>query len=276
MQIFRRMVDRLLGYQTRRNFVTSDGGGMTLLHDSGFFSNCSTLLLSLARSKSHPVEIHTDRSFSHYTSPRSRFRWDDCFKPVEAELTGKEDKWASSRVASRLPHHSLYRLIDFKTATSILESYFRLSNTVRSRAAEIQRHLPAPSDKLVALCIRGTDKSSEVRQSRLERYVRLARRLIRNNPGVKVWIQTDQTQLKEELLSKIGPNSFALDVLPTTNGPAVIHKSGEPQNMRQLAIDLVAITWLMSQAMHVITYSGNVGYWIVLFRGNHRRVHQLR
>jgi hypothetical protein len=33
---------------------------------------------------------------------------------------------------------------------------------------------------------------------------------------------------------------------------------------------------LMSQAHRVITYTGNVGYWITLFRGNSSRLHQLR
>ena len=276
MSLLRRLLNRMIGYRSARTFAISDGSTLRLMHDSGFFSNCSTLLLAIARSEFHPVQIDVANSFSHYSSASKPFCWEACFEPVADHVTGFHQKWRHSRAASRLPHHSAYRLIDFNTTTSIINSYFRLSGTVRSRAADIQSQLPAPPEKLIALCVRGTDKGTEVRQTSPSRYVRTARRLIRYNPGLRVWVQTDQAQLKDYLLKEIGPASFALEVLPVTQGQTVIHKSTQPGDRRELATDLLAVTWLMSQASHVITYSGNVGYWIVLLRGTYRGVRQLR
>lgn len=276
MSLTGRLLDRMIGYRTARTFASSEGSTLTLLHNSGFFSNCSALLFAIARSEFHPVDIDVANSFSHYSSPSKHFSWGACFEPAPPQISGLHRKWRHSRVAFRLPHHSMYRLIDFNTTTSIINNYFRLSGTVRSRAAAIKSQLPAPPEKLIALCVRGTDKGAEVRQSSPSRYVRTARRLIRRNPGLRVWVQTDQAQLRDYLLKEIGPASFALEVLPTTQGKTVIHKSTQSDDKRQLAIDLLAITWLMSQAAGVVTYSGNVGYWIVLLRGTYRGVHQLR
>lgn len=276
LRFIQQIVDRLIGYRSGRTFTTSSPRTIRLRHDSGFFSNCSVLLQGLARAGHHPLKVDATASFSHYASDTRKFRWEDCFEQAKEPLIGNPQEWALSRVASRLPHHSLYRFIDFKTSTEIIENYFCLSPMVLSRAATIQRDLPVPPEKLVALCLRGTDKGSEVRQSRLSRYVRKARRVARLNPGVRIWIQTDQSQLRDDLLEKIGPSAFALDVLPTTEGSNVIHKLKAPTDKHQLAIDLVSITWLMSRAAQVITYTGNVGYWIALFRGNAHGLHQLR
>jgi len=64
--------------------------------------------------------------------------------------------------------------------------------------------------------------------------------------------------------------------LPVTGDSTVIHRTTLVHDKNEFALNLLATTWLMSQASKVITYTGNVGYWIALFRGHSRGLIQLR
>ena len=277
MTLLSRVVDRLRGYRTSRTFAVTQANTISLLHDSGFFSNCSTLLLELARSPRHPLNIQASRSFSHFTEPGQAFEWTDYFQPATESIAGNPDRWRRSRLAVRLPHHSLYRFLDFRISNEILATYFEPSDRVRLRMESITREkLPTSLDNIAVLCVRGTDKGTEVRQSSINRYLKQAQRVTRRHKNMMVWVQTDQAQLQAYFLEKLGPRAFSTDVLPVTDGNTVTHRSATLEDRGEFALNLLAATRLMSQASRIITYSGNVGYFIVLFRGHSRGLRQLR
>jgi len=277
MRPLNRVLDRLLGYRSTRTFAKHTRGKVALLHNSGFFSNCSTLLMSLAQAKVHPVQIDVTSSFTHFAEPQSSFDWNRYFLPPPRVIRGYPTRWPRSRVARRLPHHSTYRLLDFPTITDITDNYFQLSTLVQSRAEEIRKTLlPVPIDSILVVCLRRTDKGTEVRQSPIDAYVRRAKKVMEANEDLRVWIQTDQAQIRDSMLQQLGPKSFSLEVLPVTDGSQVIHKSDAKISKDDFSRDLLALTWLMAKAHFVITYTGNVGYWISVFRGNAKNLLQLR
>ena len=272
-----RVLNRLVGYRSTRTFAKHSRGKVALLHNSGFFSNCSTLLMSVAQAEIHPVRIDVTSSFTHFAEPGSSFDWNRYFSPPPGIIRGCPTRWPRSRVAKRLPHHSTYKLLDFPTITDITDNYFQLSTFVQNRAEEIHMsHLPVPIDQVLVVCLRGTDKGTEVRQSPIDAYVRRAKKIMEDNENLRVWIQTDQTQIRDILLDQLGPRSFSLNVLPVTDDSQVIHKSEVNISKDAFSRDLLATTWLMAQAHAVITYTGNVGYWIAIFRGNAKKLYQLR
>ena len=171
----------------------------------------------------------------------------------------------------------MYRLLDYPTSNALVLNYFSLSEEVRQRADEILcTMLHVPLDKILVLCIRGTDKQTEVRQTSLHRYVRKAKTALTRRKDLTVWVQSDQEQIRDYLLEKLGSRSFSVDILPVTGDSTVIHRTNLVHDKDEFALNLVATTWLMSQASKVITYTGNVGYWIALFRGHSRGLIQLR
>lgn len=277
MNLLKRIRNRLFGYPSRRDFAVLEGKKISLLHDSGFFSNCSVLLMNLANAPQHPIFIDAKSSFTHFTDSGRPFEWNQYFSPPPKNVTVDPGAWRRSRLARLLPHHSLYGLLDYRVAKEIRDTYFRLSNGVLDRVRELEtHHLPAPVGEVLVICLRGTDKSSEVKPSPLKSYLRRARRILRAHQNLRVWVQTDQKQIRDFLLEQLGPRSFALDVLPVTADSSVIHQSKMLSSRSEFTRDLLAITWLMSQSHSVITYTGNVGYWISIFRGNSKRLHQLR
>lgn len=277
MVSFKALADRVIGYRSSRQFTINSGNVLKVVHDAGFFSNCSVILKDLAASPVHPCAIDASESFRHYRTESTQFHWEDFFTSnSEADLR-QPSTWITSRTATRLPHHSLYRFLNFSVTSQILGAYFQPSRRVIERAEHIaSEHLTSPLDEILVICIRGTDKATEVRPSPLHSYVRRVRSVIRRNRNLKVWVQTDQLQIRDFLLQEIGDNAFAIDVLPVTADDSVIHRSGLARNPNEFALDLLATVLLMSRAHSVITYTGNVGYWIALFRGNSRRLYQLR
>lgn len=269
--------DRLFGYRSNRQFALHTGNRVILLHNSGFFSNCSTLLMSVARAQNHPLEIDVTQSFTHFTEFGEPFRWADYFVPPPSTMRGAPQRWQRSRVAKLLPHHSIYKFLDYSVAGEIRDNYFQLSDKVHARVREIKESdLPVSIENVLVVCLRGTDKGTEVRQSPIGAYVHMARRIMEKHRNLRVWVQTDQAQIRDTLLEQLGPRSFSLDILPVTEDARVIHRSPAVSSKADFSRDLLAITWLMSRAHSVITYTGNVGYWIALFRGHGGRLHQLR
>ena len=118
-----RVLNRLVGYRSTRTFAKHTRGKVALLHNSGFFSNCSTLLMSVAQAEIHPVHIDVASSFTHFAEPGSSFDWNRYFLPPPGTIRGRPTRWPRSRVAKRLPHHSTYKLLDFSTITDITENY---------------------------------------------------------------------------------------------------------------------------------------------------------
>ena len=118
-----RVLNRLVGYRSTRTFAKHSRGTVALLHNSGFFSNCSTLLMSVAQAEIHPVHIDVASSFTHFAEPGSSFDWNRYFLPPPGIIRGRPTHWPRSRVAKRLPHHSTYKLLDFSTITDITENY---------------------------------------------------------------------------------------------------------------------------------------------------------
>ncbi|MDA8777423.1 hypothetical protein N9M74_02145 [Pontimonas sp.] len=277
MGLWKKVGDRLLGYKSSREFAVLKNSNLFLTHDSGFFSNCSVLIKSLAQSPVHPVTIDATASFTHFTNQGRPFDWYRFFRPAPSKINTVSHSWQSSRVASRLPHHSVYRLLDYASSNGLVRDYFSLSEEVQRKAEDIKSHkLPAPLDRIVVLCVRGTDKKTEVRQSSLDSYVRAAKKALAHREDVAVWVQTDQAQTRDYLLEQIGTRAFSVDTLPVTDDSIVIHRTDLVHDKDDFALNLLATTWLMSQASMVITYTGNVGYWIALFRGNSRGLIQLR
>jgi len=272
----KRILDRLWGYRTSRAFAHLRDGALVVHHDSGFFSNCSTILLEIARSKEVVDTIDTRASFTHFSEGTSGNPWGEFF--LDPIVPGGRDiiRWNRSRISRRLPHHSFYSLIDFRLAHEIIGRYFFPSQTIMDTVENLQGQYALDLAKTAVLCVRGTDKATEVKPTSLARYIRKARRLLRRHSSLMVWVQTDQRQIRDQILSELGPRAFAIKALPVTEGTAVIHRSAEIANRAEFTRNLIAVVWLMSQAKFVITYTGNVGYWIALFRGSTRRLTQFR
>jgi len=123
----------------------------------------------------------------------------------------------------------------------------------------------------LVIVYRGTDKELEVRLAPIEAYIEVALRLRQLDPTLAVCVQTEQAEARNAVLAAI-PDAIFLRDLPVTTGAVGIHRLPIQQQfgMRRidLAIRLLAMTYLYSQFKFVVSHTGNIGLWLAIYRGH--------
>ena len=181
----------------------------------------------------------------------------------------------SQKTKFRCPdHHGIYELLPYGSLNLIMQRYFQPSARVQSTAEKLLEKYAIDINQLVSICYRGTDKGTEVRLADPEEYIAAAKSIVK--PGMKVLIQTDQLQVREQMLKSI-PGSFYFEEMPVTSGTKVIHQLATEdlgQSRMQFSDHLLAVSWILSQSQTLVTHSGNMALWICLFRGHNRGIIQ--
>ena len=175
-----------------------------------------------------------------------------------------------------MPHHSLYRFIDFTATNTLVRTFFAPSQRIGAQIDRLTADYSLEPSQLIAVCYRGTDKSTEVRQNPLSKYLKVTRRLARKYPTHRILLQTDDSNALELFSKEFGQRLTWFAELPTTASATVMHKLVAVAQREDFAANLLAATIILSRAARVVTYTGNLGYWIALYRGHTKGLIQLR
>ncbi len=269
-------MNRLIGYRTSRSFAERIGGTLRLTHDAGFFSICSTALYEIAKASSEIQAVDASSTFRAFKKSPTKDLWPDVFARPGAVDQAQSFQIARSRVAHRLPHHSLYRFIDFTATNALVRTFFAPNQRITAQMDRLSADYSLDPSQLIAVCYRGTDKSTEVRQNPLTTYLKVTRRVARKYPTHRILLQTDDSHARELFAKEFGQRVTWFAELPTTASATVMHKLVAVAEREDFAATLVSATILLSRAAHVVTYTGNLGYWIALYRGHAKGLIQLR
>ena len=248
-------------------------------HDSGFFSMCSVSLWNLAdlqrfRGKI-PSRIDYSLNFKAFRNPEQIRQKTDLypvfFKPHSASLISPQ---------RRLPyvaHHGLYSLLNYERLNPVIDRFFRPSDRVLAARAELTRRYDIDPAKTIAVVYRGTDKSTEIKVASPEAFLAVTQQMLIANPGHRVWIQTDEWEVREIFVRAFADRCFYVQEMPvSTNGVVVHGQDDETLSMdrSEFGVLLVAINSLLAQADVVVNHTGNMALWLCLFRGHARGVWQ--
>ena len=175
-----------------------------------------------------------------------------------------------------MPHHSLYRFTDFTAINALVGTFFAPDQRITAQIDRLTADYSLGPSQLIAVCYRGTDKSTEVRQNPLTRYLNVTRNLTRKYPAHRILLQTDDSRARELFAKEFGQRLTWFAELPTTAAATVMHKLVAVTQREDFAANLLAATIILSRAAYVVTYTGNLGYWIALYRGHTKGLIQLR
>lgn len=248
-----------------------------LTHSAGFFSNCSVLLHELALVHPHCEYVDIRYSFTEYMDfDKNADNFNVYFKRHDLSLINatKNKNVDIGFFKENLKHHSSYSGINFEAAKFLLDSYFSPSDRVLSIIDKFIDKYSFNFENTICVCFRGTDKSTEVAPATAQEYLDAVNAILKNYPDMRVWIQTDQYQFRSFMELNLPGRVFYIDEMPVTDTQTVIHsllKEGERINF---AVNLLAVTVLMSKCSKLITHTGNVAYWSILYRGSFNDVVQ--
>jgi len=246
----------------------------------GFYSATSQLYMSLIRLLRNGVtaiDVDMSDSYRIYKENSTRDLYKVVFKKNESILNTSKN----TRLLRKLLlyegyfHHDHYRDFDYSTLNIVTRAFFSPSEQVKKKEQEIINKYKINPAKTVAVYYRGTDKGIEVKLASPEVFIELARKLLKKNPGFKVLIQTDQSQVANMFADAFKDRCIFLEELPTVSGVVAFHHSAI-QNIgkQQHVITLDAVVRILSRCRYVINCTGNVAVFIALYRGNTKNLFQ--
>ena len=123
----------------------------------------------------------------------------------------------------RFNAHGFYEDLHFKKLNAYVHNYFNPSSLVKGRIQQFFEKYRICPDRTIGVCYRGTDKVFEVRAISPSRYLSEVKKLLKKHTDLRVLVQTDQKQVRDYLLSEIGPAAFYIEELPVTCSSSAMH-----------------------------------------------------
>lgn len=262
---------KLRSSSDRRGYL--EGTTFHLTHDAGFFSMCSVTLFELCRRQEQTTTIRAEEAFVHFRGQAGENPWDYYFLQPQVTVSAPYSK--KNPFGRRLRHHSDYRTLPVWRVRRHLKRYFTPSEEVLQRRMElVSRHSIDPR-KTIAVCYRGTDKATEIELAPPREYLEAVQQILRKKPGYRVLVQTDQAQVRDYLMNELGDLAFYLPEMPVTESDSVIHAVIPRDQQVDFGQTLLATVLIMAETKYLVTHTGNMALWTVLFRGNTKRTIQL-
>ena len=166
--------------------------------------------------------------------------------------------------------HGIYVSFPLDVLATYADAYFRPHARVRAYADQLAAAYALDLSNTVVLLYRGTDKTIEVAPAAPEDYAAVAQSLLAREPGLQVLCQTDQAQALDVMLRAL-PGAIWFRELPVTQGNLPIHRLDVTAEFSlsksDLALRLLAMTYLVSRAKYVVAHTGNLAAWVALYRG---------
>ena len=247
---------------------------LKLLHDAGFFSNCTVTLQNLT--VLYPVDGHIDviwptQKMWRNAGSNGQNLFNDYFEPQDRS-SAKEMQFVP-----RFNYHGFYEDLRFNKLSPYIYNYFNPSPLVESRIQQFFEKYQICPARTIGVCYRGTDKSFEVPSITPSRYLSEVQQLLHKHPDFRVLVQTDQKQVRDYLVNEIGPAAFYIEEMPVTSSVSAMHiTSDKPMSNFELGINLLSVVKILAQCEYLVTHTGNVSLWIFLYRGSSRNCRQLR
>lgn len=249
--------------------VTEHERGFT----AGLFSNCSVRLSDITRyvneHKNFPKQLCSKKHFRLYQEhpeldvPKRLFLERD-------EIQIVWEKWIDFHPGKQFTN---YKLLPFEHLCPLVEKYFTPAPAASKREAALIRQYGLDFTRTIGVLYRGNDKITETEVPPYSLVFQKARELLKYRPRMRFLVQTDELEFREEFCAMF-PNSIYFETLPPIPRDATRAITPPATNRIGFAIELLAAIRCLSRTSHLITGSGNVDLWTVLFRGHSRNAHQ--
>ena len=169
-----------------------------------------------------------------------------------------------------------FGLYNFDVYNQIISRFFGPSNIVKERKDVLIEKYNIDFSKTISVLYRGTDKGTELTLASPQDYMTVVKNILKEHPDFRVLIQTDQTQVIQYFHNELGDKVFWFDETPSTSTSRVIWSLIEDSGRD--AIDwsqwFDAALRCTSDCEYAINHTGNVGFWLNLYRGNTDNVYQ--
>jgi hypothetical protein len=265
----------IINYPTMNDNTTV----LKIIHNAGYFSCCSIGLMDIMmyfnRHQRLPEIVDRKEQFGFYKT----FALDDLipfyFREVHTKIRYKEP----AQITSELDDFQFtdYKKIDFNSIRPFIYKFFTPSEHVKAIISHYEWKYQLDYGNTCAVFYRGNDKYRETEIAGYEQFIGKAHEILSANPDIKFLVQPDETEFLQAFITEFGVNR----VICFEETPHMPKKDScmffeLPQTERaEYGAKYNAAVICLSMCQHLITHSGNGGFWSVVYRGNGNNVHQV-
>lgn len=244
------------------------------LWNCGFYSNEFQVFNSLLTLLKHgiiPERIDYSLGYRHFKKDPNQDIYPD-FHTIDQEID------LDLFVNIPLPDSNKYQfdLYRFDIYNQIRDRFFNPSDIIVERKNFLIDKYKFDPQKTISILYRGTDKGTELKLASPTDYLKVVKRILKDNPNFKVLLQTDQTQVIQYFYDQLGDILITFEETPSTTSNKVIWSLMEQS-------DKDSIDWsqwfdaalrCVSECKYLVNHTGNVAFFANLYRGNINDVHQ--
>ena len=248
----------------------------------GFFSTCFCLLNNILNAKQW-TNINGIKIFSWYKSNDLKDK--DIYPEYFLKKETTVDYFPSSLKSVHVYKHQFMNFdnIKFDLVNKITNFYFTPSIKIENIISTMEKKYSINYSETLTIFFRGADKKQETTLPKYDEYLNNVNKIISNDNTIKsVIIQSDEHSFIEFMKQNINNN---INIIVFTDEIRTL-KSNEINKYRSVdrinknenfyySKHFLAITYIMSKSYKIILNSGNISFFIVLFRNNNKNVIQL-
>jgi hypothetical protein len=245
---------------------------------TGFFSNCSILLYSMAeyfnKYKSLPEKFDTSSFFKLFNSgphhnPQGVI--EKYFKikseieiPFTRNIDYHKNHWATN-----------YKELDFSGISPFIKKYFSPSEKVKEIISFLENKYSLDYDNLYSILYRGNDKCVETYTGESEVFFQRAERLALKNPKATFLLQSDETEFLTEGAKRFPRHVIFHDEIKHMKSSPLKQINRENKTTIEIdSLNYLAITYIIAKCKHIVCGTGNCDIWACLFRGDAHNINQ--
>jgi hypothetical protein len=162
---------------------------------------------------------------------------------------------------------------NFESFNKLLKKYFKMSESQHELYEKIIKKYNFEPKNTIGILYRGTDKYTERKPAPLSLFINKTKELLSENPNSKIFIQTDQLQVKDEFVKAFPDNCFFIQELPQVANKVVPHKHDDIDKY-MLAKHIEIAVRMLSQCKFLILSYSNVSTFIGAYRNDSKNVFQ--
>jgi hypothetical protein len=171
--------------------------------------------------------------------------------------------------------HTVYEEKYTKYYCEFYKKYFNLNENVVNKINFMKEKYNIDSENTVSIVYRGTDKWTDFggfNHISPGLYLRLAREIKENNPGIDVLIQSESSSVNRIFRESIGAKEISETLTSKIDGTPIFLYLQE--NKLEWAEYYVACVMLHSKSKILVTYTGNTSFFLYLNRGTTKNMYQ--
>ena len=251
---------------------------LKITHSYGFFSCCSVRLDRIVgyfnQTKNLPDTVDSSQQFDWYKLNTKR--------DITFDYFDNYDNYTDIKYTKYIDYYQGYQFQNFynlkySDIMPFVEKYFSPSVEIKQMIAELEEKYHIQYDNICVLFYRGNDKITEMLLSSYGDYITYAKEIMNKNPQTIFFIQSDETEFINTMVSIFPNNSFYMkdEIRHINKCCSTVDKLCKNEIDRFSKLYL-AITIIMSKCKYIVCGSGNCSIWIMLYRGNSKNVYQFK